>query len=463
MVHTLALFLSNLPFDIIDLILGRVESHRDLVAFAAVSRACKELVVPCHTEYRTLRLGSTRPEIWAHLVQRPDLARNIREVTLTEGAVGWKSLSKSERYPMTLVELASSQSDTAADIVICHICQALRSMVALRSFIWVEAWSPNGTYIDIPQYYRDVFQTLKDSKTLVKFKMVDAVVQDILSAPAEVEEYPLWHISDLQSVSLKQSGLWPEGLKTLLLRSPNLQSLNIRLPVGSSVFSCRFSQLRKLNLTLTGSVGEQMIVNFLEQHPTIEDLRWYPHTENLSLSQGSLPRLKRLITNPGFACSILSDPTVPNRAIECVSQLSLDETTMSILNAIDTSQLRDLRVWRYPGLDSINHLAVLFPQLTHLEIPKFGIPTRNDADSNYTIDDYILALSRFPSLENLLNSSIWPLIQLSGADTIHRLAVLCPNLQRLGHFNQKSAHVDIVLIRDGPRVTWREEAAGSYE
>jgi hypothetical protein len=76
---------------------------------------------------------------------------------------------------------------------------------------------------------------------------------------------------------------------------------------------------------------------------------------------------------------------VPNRAIECVSQLSLDEPTLAILAAIDTSQLRDLRIWRYPGLESLNHLAQLFPQLTYLEIPKFGIPTRNDADSNYTI------------------------------------------------------------------------------
>lgn len=132
-------------------------------------------------------------------------------------------------------------------------------------------------------------------------------------------------------------------------------------------------------------MGEQVIADFLQHHPTIEDLRWYPHNATLQLSHGSLPILRRLITNPGFACSILSDPTVPSRAIECVSQLSLDDKTLAILDAIDTSQLRDLRLWRYLGLDSINHLAQLFPQLTHLEIPKFGIPTRTDADSNYTI------------------------------------------------------------------------------
>jgi hypothetical protein len=76
---------------------------------------------------------------------------------------------------------------------------------------------------------------------------------------------------------------------------------------------------------------------------------------------------------------------VPKRAIECVSQLSLDEPTLAILDAINTSRLRDFGVWRYAGMESIIHLSDLFPHLTHLEIPKFGLPTREDADDNYTI------------------------------------------------------------------------------
>ncbi|KAJ7118749.1 hypothetical protein C8R44DRAFT_706889 [Mycena epipterygia] len=454
--------LTDLPFDILDLIAGSISSHRDLVSLAAVSSACKELVLPRHTEYRTLRLGSAHPEVWAHLAQRPDLARNIREVTIREGAPGWKTSKKPERYPVTLV---GESTVNAATIVISNICQALRSMDSLQRFTWVEAWSPSGSYHDMAQYYHGVFQALKESKSLVQLKIVDKVVQDGLAGPAKVDEYPLWHIADLQTLSLKLLGWWPQGLKSLLMRSPNLQSLDIRLPVESPVFTtCRLPQLRRLDLTSTGSIGEQVIADFLQHHPTIEDLRWYPHNETLQLSYGSLPILKRLITNPGFACSILSDPTVPSRAIECVSQLSLDDKTLAILDAIDTSQLRDLRFWRYPGLDSINHLAQLFPQLTHLEIPKFGIPTRTDVDSNYTVDDYILALSRFRSLEYLLDSSIWPALQLAGPDKIASLATRCPKLQRLGHFSpQKSLYVDIVLDRDGEAVSWREEISRSPE
>ncbi|KAJ6547004.1 hypothetical protein B0H19DRAFT_1163483 [Mycena capillaripes] len=455
MADTLGFPLTKLPFDITELILCRVESRRDLISFAAASTACKELVIPRHTEYRTLRLGN-RPEVWAHLAQRPDLARNVRAVTIRGAPAQWKARPKPERYPVTLVDAAASQSD-APDTVIANICQALRNMENLHSFIWIAPWTNPET----PQFYYDVFRVLKDSKSLVRFKMVDKVSTDGPSGPAEVEEYPLWHIADLQSLCLRQLNWWPQGLNKLLLRSPNLQSLDIRLPVAVPVLtSCRFPYLHTLNLNSTGSIGEQAIVDFLQQHPTIEYLRWYPYNDSLRLNHGSLSNLKRLITSPAIACSILSDPTVPNRALECISQVSIDNSTLAILNSIDTSQLRDLRVWRYAGLEEINNLAGLFPQLTHLEIPKFGIATRDDAENSYTIDDYILTLSRFSSLEYLIDSSIWPVLQLHGEEKIASLATLCPSLRRLGYFDTtKSEYLDIVINRSDGKVSWTEEMA----
>ncbi|KAJ7702247.1 hypothetical protein B0H17DRAFT_137957 [Mycena rosella] len=460
-----AIRLAELPFDIIDLIISAIPSHRDLVSLAAVSTTCKDLIIPRHTEYRRLRLEAPHPEVWAHLAQRPDLARNIREVTIREGApgLGPSEFTGPERYPIALVE-APSQSHPAATVA-SHICQALRNMDALRNFTWVEAWHPRGSFYNMPNYHHDVFQALKDSKSLVQLKLLDTM--DIHDA-VNVEDYPLWHIADLQTLILRPLVYWPlAGLKSMLLRSPNLQNLDICLPAALPIFAeCRFSQLRRLHLVVsTGSIGEQVIAKFLEHHHTIESLHWYPKYETtLRLSPGSLPILKRLITSPGFACSILSDLTVPNRAIECVSQLSVDERTLSILDSINTSQLRDLRVWRYAGLESINLVAQRFPQLTHLEIPKFGIPTRIDSDNDYTIDDYILTLSKFSSLEYLLDSSIWSLLKLAGEEKIASLAALCPNLQRLGHFNtQRSAYVDIVLSRDNGIISWREEIARSQE
>ncbi|TFK67041.1 hypothetical protein BDN72DRAFT_726648, partial [Pluteus cervinus] len=71
----------DLPEDIIQQILPEIEHHRDLVNFACTSRLCSKLVIPQHTEYRVLRLGTTTSShVWAHLARRPDLASTIREV-----------------------------------------------------------------------------------------------------------------------------------------------------------------------------------------------------------------------------------------------------------------------------------------------------------------------------------------------------------------------------------------------
>ncbi|KAF7359275.1 F-box domain-containing protein [Mycena sanguinolenta] len=451
--------LTRLPLDVIEPILCRVESRRDLVSFAATSIACKTLVIPRHTEYRTLRVRD-RPEVWAHLAQRPDLSRNIREVII-RGTSPMKSCSQPERYPVTWVD-AASQSDPP-ETIIANMCEALRNMDNLRSFTWICAWNPSGLYVHLPHYHASVFQVLKDSKSLVRFKMVDKMALGTLSTgPVAEEEYPLWHIANLQSLFIRPLEWWPKGMNSLLLRSPNLQALDIRLPNdGSSVFtSCSFPQLRRLNLNSTGSSSEREVIQFLQNHPTIQDLRWYPHNDELQLGHGSLPNLKTLITSPEIACSVLADPTVPNRVIECVSQLSITDATLAILDAIDTSRLRDLRVWRYSGLETINRLAELFPNLTRLEVPKFGIPTRDDTENeNYTIDDYILTLSKFRCLEYLLDSAIWPMLLLD-SEKITSLAIRCPNLQRLGHYNSgKSQYVDIVFRREGREVLWTEETA----
>ncbi|KAJ6608638.1 hypothetical protein B0H10DRAFT_521952 [Mycena sp. CBHHK59/15] len=343
---------TDLPFDIIDPILSHVDSRRDLVSFATVSRACKELVIPRHTEYRILRLGVTvHQNVWAHLAQRSDLAWNIREVEigrslpdLSPPHFSATATAKPERYPVSLIEPPTDLEADILDIVASNICQALRNMHSMRSFTWFEACDPTGALHGVPWYYRSVLQALRESDSLVRLRIVDNT-----NAPSEAandEDYPLWHIANLQTLVLKQMGWRLDGLVSLLSRSPNLQ-----LAVESPIFaSCRLPQLRKLNLTLAGT-HDINIIGFLEHHPTIEDLRWYPTNESLRLGHGSLPVLKRLITSHSFACSILSDPTVLSRAIECISQISIDETTLAILGAIETSHLRDLRIWRYPGLE----------------------------------------------------------------------------------------------------------------
>ncbi|TFK36134.1 hypothetical protein BDQ12DRAFT_580171, partial [Crucibulum laeve] len=87
-----------LSFDLKDLILGFIPSQKDLLPLAFTSRSWHSLIVPRHSEYRELRLSSARPEVWAHLAHRADLASNIRNVCISEHT------AISETYPKTLVE-----------------------------------------------------------------------------------------------------------------------------------------------------------------------------------------------------------------------------------------------------------------------------------------------------------------------------------------------------------------------
>ncbi|KAJ7273121.1 hypothetical protein C8J57DRAFT_266599 [Mycena rebaudengoi] len=450
--------LTELPLDILDPILSHIE-YPDLVSFAAVSRACKELVIPRHAEYRVLRLESNRPAVWAHLAQRPDLARNIRRVTIIESD---ELKNISERCPVTLVESAAhctgretEMSGEEAEMAASNIFQALGNMHSLRSFSWL---NPSGSFYDVPEYRKGILQVLRESKSLVELKIVDTNDSEE-PGPAQDENYPLWHISDLHKLSLRHMGWWPEGLVSMLLRSPNLQTLSITPPVSSPTFmSSRWPRLRKLHLITTPITDAQAIAEFLQNHPSIEELHWYPRDQTLQLSPGSLPVLRRLITSPDFARSVLVDPTVPHRAMEQISQLSIDDPTLALLATINTSRLRDLRIWKYSGLEAIGRVAALLPALTHLEIPMFGIATRDDEDKEYTIDDYILTLSRFQHLEHLISSSLFSALRLAGEEKITMLANMIPTLTRLGHFSsQKSAYVDIVLSRDGKSVSWTEE------
>ncbi|KAJ7229120.1 hypothetical protein GGX14DRAFT_416748 [Mycena pura] len=458
--NTPAFPLANFPFDIIEVILGGIETRRDLLSFATASSACKELVIPRHTEYRNLRIINNRPEIWQHLVQRSDLACNIREVVIVE--VGSETRKrKPERFPITFVEKTPTQVNLDDVEVVTLILRVLGNMHDLQSFGWINPWNAQGLYRNVPNYQQDVFQTLKDCKSLAKLNIVDPTLpfDPPVPGPAENEAYPLWDIANLQALSLLEMRWWPTGLDALISKSPNLQSLEFDTPVDTVHFvQCRFPQLRKLQLTAMGIDDEPAIADFLKHHPTIEDLNWYPSTTSLHLEHGVLPHLKRLTSTPEFACSVLSDPTLRNRAVERVHKLLLTDATLAILGAIDTSHMRDLRFWSYRDLDSIHRLAEVCPQLTHLEIPKYGITARNDTQSNYTVDDYILALSKFPVLECFLDPSLWLVLRRSGKEKIERLAALCPKLERLVHSStQKNAIVDIVLSRDGGKVSWKEE------
>ncbi|KAF7323168.1 F-box domain-containing protein [Mycena chlorophos] len=438
--------LSTLPFDLSEHVLSCIDARRDLISLALTCKYWTERIIPLHSQYRVIRLfnNASAARVWTHLAQRRDLAKNVRELVLREPdyPARRRARVKPERYPGGL-EPAQETADKEA--VVADLCQALCNMSeGLLSFTWVDPWSLMLFLGDLPD-------------------------------PAHSLEYPLWNIRNLRKLSLRQTSWYEDGVLQLLAKSPGLERLQLHAPTAPAIFeSARLPHLRCLKINSLGTfgpAGELAAATFIERHPTIEELSWYPVDSNLRLQFGSLPRLKKLITGRAFASSLLSDSR-NSRAFECLSQLTMDKATLDLLSTLDTSQLRDMRIWKFAGIESLHRLAEIAPHITLLEMPTLGMQTVEDTNNGLTLarnlisltrpclcftqDDYIAVLSKFPMLEYITQSSIWP--RVLNEKKLDLLAAQCPRLQRLNYYKFSiQADVDIWLLRVDGKVDWREE------
>lgn len=153
----------------------------------------------------------------------------------------------------------------------------------------------------------------------------------------------------------------------------------------------RFPALRKCVLFTESELNstpciDESRVRFIEAHPTIEELSYFPIRDR-SLSPGSLPALKRLKTTPNMTYSILSDCTVPPRAIEVLEWLVLDDRTLKVLHNIHSEKLWKLHISSFGSLDSLCRLGDLLPGVTWLHVPP---PTLKDYS---IVGDYSIVLS----------------------------------------------------------------------
>lgn len=129
---------------------------------------------------------------------------------------------------------------------------------------------------------------------------------------------------------------------------------------------------------------EQEIFNFLKLHPTIEELTWLPMDPPPRLEPGFLPNLKRIYSSHSFTMSILRDPFV-KRKMECICQISIGPRTWQDLQSLDGKSVKELAIWRYDGMKTIEDLARVVPYVRILEIASFGIPTIHDQYLDYTL------------------------------------------------------------------------------
>ncbi|RDB15909.1 hypothetical protein Hypma_003569 [Hypsizygus marmoreus] len=445
----------QLPGEILEDILSELDLPRDLISLALVCRAAKNLVIPRHSEYRVIRTHSTAPFLWAHLARRADLARHIREVQLCARI----DFMVSDRCPVTLIDRAvDCKLENVEELArIQNMCQALRHMVRLQVFKWANGPDgkgdrPNSACEDL------VLRVVSQKASLRHLELAGICGKHVRNGKGSFGyNYPVWDISGLLSLSLPGSA-WFEASNVphvlrMLERSPNLEFL--QLPMEFPRLSeCRFPRLKRVKLPLvTGVVASSSVdmlrVVFLENHPAIEELSWFP-IGPVQLSAGSLPSLKRLMSGRQVIEAL--EETATLRFIECLDVWGLDSQSLISLKNVHGPSLLKLKLHSVGSLESLYTLAETFPSIVWLSLPSVYLSHQPTA---IEIDDWFNILPRFAKLEVFRGTGIWAACDDS-KPAMHRaimhLVQLCPNLRQLDHCDIDQKRHDfnrIKIIREG--------------
>ncbi len=185
--------LLHLPPEILDGILSLIDSHDHILAFALASHACAAFAIPRHTEYRILRIRHSRPELWAHLAQRTDLASLITHVHISDR----NTCLQPDRIPRTLVDPLITRELNNPRVLeavrIQNICKAVGNMKSLRSFVWEFNAKPPDKPTLLPEHEDAILRALRRKRTLESFALIGPFGSHApsLNLDAESQQYPV--------------------------------------------------------------------------------------------------------------------------------------------------------------------------------------------------------------------------------------------------------------------------------
>ena len=154
----------DLALELLDEIMGHVESPHDLLNFALSPRQCAILAIPRHIEYRHIWIGyQSSAVIWEHLVGNPRLAQGVRDIRI--------SASRPYRTPSTLIEEEIKQNRSAAGAVTKeNLFKALKLMPRLHTFLW-ENDAGDWDFYNDPSYKEVLLNELTQVKSLKRLIM----------------------------------------------------------------------------------------------------------------------------------------------------------------------------------------------------------------------------------------------------------------------------------------------------
>ncbi|TFK64275.1 hypothetical protein BDN72DRAFT_963331 [Pluteus cervinus] len=425
--------------ELFDQIFAEVDEYKDLSNLSLVCGAFKALIIPNHLHYRTITTSSSIPRVYAHLAQRPHLAERIRTFHFT---------SSMPRCPTKLIDSPNLEEaghvedpQTTAQ----NLAKAITSMTRLESFWWYR----DSDWVDpiVESAYEPlIFRALSTRMSLVDLCLESNSGSLYTHGTAKSQSDPadwVWQLPNLKTLVLEGIN-WESPPNTHMLRflqsAPAIEVLEIPGNTFIDDHNISLPHLRRLELSSSPPEVGANICQFLQNHPTIEDLTWYSGPLFLSLGVGFLPNLKSL---KGIQHVINAMEEHYQRS-ESRSQWKLEliqvgsrVKDLNALQCIDRTTLRKFSSDVAEPVGQLLEMGRLFLNLVDVQVSIYMDETGPTMISPPPLKAWLRLLPQFQNLETFFDKGPYKVIPADSEelrDTILQLAALCPRLNKIKSF-----------------------------
>ncbi|KAI0030737.1 hypothetical protein K488DRAFT_71938 [Vararia minispora EC-137] len=376
--QTRTLSILMLPLDILERVFDKLEFRTDLLSFALTCSTLRSIIIPAHLDrFRIVVASIHDAEFFVNATLDPEFALRIRDLTLVNES---NPSSLERRYERSD---SKASSNSGKHVNGREILLAVKAMKRLRRLCLI-------TGISRPRVPPISGEELL--ATCSELPLLDQVHMDWGGRVPSTD----WYLKTSNMRTLNVSFVFPPGAAAwssfcgCLLRSPLLEELTLPTFVWPhdawDLTACQslphLSALRRFTVRRIVGTGITLrVLEFLEDHPGIEDLRWEARgfsgsiSVHFASSRLTLPNLKRLrdtTAPPAFLQFFLSSKARFSLRLEAL-ELGLNGTfPLSLLKAVHPDSLRVLRLSCLDSYHTLRKLSKMFPHVEALTLPTQG-------------------------------------------------------------------------------------------
>ncbi|VDC07638.1 unnamed protein product [Peniophora sp. CBMAI 1063] len=404
----------HLPPELLEIVLDLL-GRKDLLSLALTCSPLRDAIIPRHLHFRVIVASEFHAPLWAYLAARPDLARNVHQLTLYNRSEVAHFRDRPKMYlppcfkiieglgllcAMRPLLMQCGLNADGRELERTALAMALKSMIGLRS---LSIRASGCVLADDIAAGRDLFSLA--CRAVPNIETLRVTWSRPVYAPDFFELFPyptpalhpVFTMHALRSLEFPDlwmdAPIWPVFCE-MLSHSPQLRVLS--LPVFMPAFSDsgevvnhaaempHLSCLRRLTVppAMSNVDVQEALLAYLLRDPPVSDLRWGCAIQlpDFDAPFPTLPSLRTLRdTDSFFVARFLHNRepgSVKLRALESIAFYFDPDRLLRALEALDSKSLRRLHVACVDSTRTLRTLSRMFPALEELSLPGWCSWTR---------------------------------------------------------------------------------------